>query len=154
MILCDVRMMYTNFAFLRQLLNCLLFSSAFDLPLFITGVDKSNLKSDRNLRIKFGNSFNSLNIFSVVGKGPYHQILYAILYAWFISSAMELSNVSYRQSSHLRSIGLLKIFYGTFLVSASPDKIESPSIRVAPFFHLPSSRASRSLVSSSNLSDS
>ena len=72
MILCDVRMMYTNFAFLRQLLNCLLFSSAFDLPLFITGVDKSNLTSDRNLRIKFGNSFNSLNIFSVVGKGPYH----------------------------------------------------------------------------------
>ena len=72
MILCDVRMMYTNFAFLRQLLNCLLFSSAFDLPLFITGVDKSNLTSDGNLRIKFGNSFNSLNIFSVVGKGPYH----------------------------------------------------------------------------------
>ena len=44
------------------------------------------------------------------------------------------------------------IFYGT--CSRSPDKIKSPTIRVVPFFHLPSSRVSTSLVSSSNLSGS
>ena len=59
---------------------------------------------------------------------------------------MELSNASYRQPSHLGSNGLL----WDILCSLSPDKIESPIIRVVPFFHLPSSRVSRILVSSSN----
>ena len=58
-ILCDVRMMYTVKLFffeaigkLRQLVNCLLFSFAFDLFVLITGVEKINLISGRNLSIK------------------------------------------------------------------------------------------------------
>ena len=40
------------------------------------------------------------------------------------------------------------------LCSLSADKIESPITRVVPFFHMPSSLVSRSLVSSSNFSGS
>ena len=59
MILCNVRMIYTvKLAFLRQLINLLLFSFAFDLSVLITGVEKINLTSGRNLRIKSRNSFN------------------------------------------------------------------------------------------------
>ena len=63
-------MMYTVKLCLFEAIDTfLLFSFAFDLSFFITGVEEINLTSGRNLRIKSRNSFNFLNIFSGVRKG-------------------------------------------------------------------------------------
>ena len=67
--LVNVKTYMIHSKFLRQLINCLLFSLAFDLSVLITGVEKINLTPGRNLRIKSRNSFNSLNIYSGVRKG-------------------------------------------------------------------------------------
>ena len=43
----------SNVTFLRQLINCLLFSFAFDLSVLMTGVEKINLTSGNNLKTEF-----------------------------------------------------------------------------------------------------
>ena len=68
MILCDVCMMYTVKLCFFETIDKLLFPFAFDLPVLIAGVEKINLTSGRNLRVKSRSSCNSLNIFSGVRK--------------------------------------------------------------------------------------
>ena len=59
----------------------------FDLPVLISGVEKINLTSGRNLRIKPHSYFNSLDIFSGVRKGASLVVitLYAVLYVRVVS---------------------------------------------------------------------
>ena len=108
--------MYTvNLCLFETIDKFLLFSFAFDLSVLIAGVEKINLTSGRNLRIKSRNFFSYLNIFSAVGKEASLVPIYSINDR-LVSLAMELSNALYWQSSLLESNKLLRIFNETFYV--------------------------------------